>query len=411
MNFDGYISALGLIQANAIPAMSMADLYNKGGIYARVIDKPAGDAVARGFDLVEGDDDKQAQAEFDRLAVLPKLSDALRLSLLNGGAALVPICDDAASMAAPLNVERVRRITGLRVFPVDDFSVRQKYSDITQENYGEPELYEVRRGTGHLVVHASRIIPVAGDPLALASEDIPWKGRAVASRLFASISRWSSALDYSLEILKRKQQAVHRMKGLADAIGGGMEDEVRKRVGLVDGVRNALNGVTVDSEDDYTVIDLSTSGIRELIAEYQIAVSAECGIPVAILFGRSAAGMNATGEADFEAYYDYLETLQRTKLTPALERITELVLAQDGMQDIGDWFIQWKPLKSPTEKQQAELDKLRNEALAVQASTLDKLIASDMMSAEEGRASLIEHGNHYGLTNEATPPLPVPDAD
>ncbi len=68
MNLDGYISALGLIQANAIPAMSMADLYNKGGIYARVIDKPAGDAVARGFDLVEGDDDKAAQAEFDRLS-------------------------------------------------------------------------------------------------------------------------------------------------------------------------------------------------------------------------------------------------------------------------------------------------------------------------------------------------------
>ena len=154
----------------------------------------------------------------------------------------------------------------------------------------------------------------------------------------------------------------------------------------------------MDAKDDYTVIDLSTVGIRELIAEYQIAVSAECGIPVAILFGRSAAGMNATGEADFDAYYDYLETLQRTKLTPALERITALVLAQAGMQDIGDWFIQWKPLKSPTEKQQADLDKARAEARAIQAATLDKLIAADMMSAEEGRSSLIEHGNHYGLT-------------
>lgn len=410
MNLDTYTSALGLMQVNALQQVTVNDLYDRGGIYARVIDKPAGDAVARGFDLVDGDDDKQAQAEFDRLAVLPKLSDALRLSLLNGGAALVPICDDAASMAAPLNVERVRRITGLRVFPVDDFSVRQKYADITKENFGEPELYEVKRGESHLVIHESRVIPIAGDPMSSA-QDFPWKGRGIASRMYGSISRWSSALDFSLEILRRKQQAVHRMKGLADAIGGGMEDEVRKRVGLVDGVRNALNGVTVDSEDDYTVIDLSTSGIRELIAEYQIAVSAECGIPVAILFGRSAAGLNATGEADFEAYYDHIETIQRMKLTPALERITELVLAQDGMQDIGDWFIQWKPLKSPTEKQQAELDKLRNEALAVQASTLDKLIASDMMSAEEGRASLIEHGNHYGLTNEATPPLPVPDAD
>ena len=410
MNLDTYTSALGLMQVNALQQVTVNDLYDRGGIYARVIDKPAGDAVARGFDLVDGDDDKQAQAEFDRLAVLPKLSDALRLSMLNGGAALVPICDDAASMAAPLNVERVRRITGLRVFPVDDFSVRQKYADITKENFGEPELYEVKRGESHLVIHESRVIPIAGYPMSSA-QDFPWKGRGIASRMYGSISRWSSALDFSLEILRRKQQAVHRMKGLADAIGGGMEDEVRKRVGLVDGVRNALNGVTVDSEDDYTVIDLSTSGIRELIAEYQIAVSAECGIPVAILFGRSAAGMNATGEADFEAYYDHIETLQRMKLTPALERITELVLAQDGMQDIGDWFIQWKPLKSPTEKQQAELDKLRNEALAAQASTLDKLIASDMMSAEEGRASLIEHGNHYSLTNETTPPLPVPDAD
>ena len=62
-------------------------------------------------------------------------------------------------------------------------------------------------------------------------------------------------------------------------------------------------------------------------------------------------------------------------------------------------------------KMQAELNKMQEEARAIQAATLDKLIAADMKSAEEGRASLIEHGNHYGLTNEATPPLPVPDAD
>ncbi|MFQ8761936.1 MAG: anti-CBASS protein Acb1 family protein [Intestinimonas sp.] len=44
-------------------------------------------------------------------------------------------------------------------------------------------------------------------------------------------------------------------------------------------------------------------------------------IPVTKLFGRSPAGMNATGESDLRNYYDYVDTLREAKLRPILEKL------------------------------------------------------------------------------------------
>lgn len=40
-------------------------------------------------------------------------------------------------------------------------------------------------------------------------------------------------------------------------------------------------------------------------------LSALTNIPQTILFGRSPAGMNATGESDFENYYNFIERIQK----------------------------------------------------------------------------------------------------
>ncbi|KAG1434006.1 hypothetical protein G6F55_014615 [Rhizopus delemar] len=69
------------------------------------------------------------------------------------------------------------------------------------------------------------------------------------------------------------------MKGLADAIEAQLEDVVRKRVEMVDAARNALNGVAVDSEDDYQILSSDMGGVKATLAEFQISVAAEAGYP------------------------------------------------------------------------------------------------------------------------------------
>lgn len=66
-------------------------------------------------------------------------------------------------------------------------------------------------------------------------------------------------------------------------------------------------------------------------------------IPVTKLFGRSPAGMNATGESDLRNYYDYVDTLREAKLRPILEKLLP-VLAMSAWGAVPDG---WTSLSRP----------------------------------------------------------------
>lgn len=403
---DGYESALighRRLQVGQSAPLTELQLYASGGIFGRVVDAPADDAVARGV-TIKGDDGRIA-AELDRLKVLPALADGMRWARLTGGAALMPITDDSARLDAPLNPERLRQIHEFRVFDLTDIDApERRYRDPYKVNYGQPEIYRVRSlapddGTAVFYVHESRLIPIPGDPLPrrlAAVTGVPWAGRTAVERTYRAICRYQEALALALKVLERKQQGVYGMKGLAEAIENEMEAAVQKRIDLVDAVRGLLNTVAIDSEDEYVIHDANVSGVRDLVNEFQVGVSAECGMPVTILFGRSPAGQNATGEADFDGYYDLVEALQRSKGTPALERVVSLILAQESFANPPEaWSISWPSLKSPTPKEEADVRETNAKAEKAEMEALS-LAVDNGLSEDEARAYLKERGQ-YGL--------------
>jgi phage-related protein (TIGR01555 family) len=92
-------------------------------------------------------------------------------------------------------------------------------------------------------------------------------------------------------------------------------------------------------------------------------VAAAAEMPVTILFGRSPAGLNATGESDIRAWYDTVVDAQTDQLKPALERLLKLIFAAKDSPTSGAiperWTIEFNPLWQPTEKEQAETLKLK----------------------------------------------------
>lgn len=411
-NEDGYLSAtLGDRQARTqTQPLDHSMLYSRGGIYARVIDLPADTAMSRGIE-VEGDEDRIIRDELDRLDVVGNMSDALRWSRLDGGAALL-LLTDTGTLDEPLG-ESFGRINEVRIVEMSQLAVAPGgyYNDPNNANYGEPELYQVTPigGSGvlsvnHFYAHESRVLPVYGDPLPARmriSSIVPWAGRPAATAAFESIRKYERSLYLSLEIMKRKQQAVHKMKGLAELIQNNMESMVRKRVDLVDEVRSLLNGVAVDADDDYVIYDQNVSGLKDLIAEYQVAVSADSGIPVTQLFGRSAAGMNSTGENDLEGLYDLCEGLQKTSAQPALERLIDAILRQSSLTGTKPqkWRIHWPSLWTPTDAQKAETaDKEASARLKnAQARQIDA--DTGAVTNEEARTDIIGEGR-YSIAEE-----------
>lgn len=408
LNQDGYESAL--IGGRPIDATrlgfsaSPSLMYSRGGLFARVVDLPADKAVARGV-IIEGDEEGLLGDELDRLSVLPALADAIRWARLTGGAGIVLLADDGRVREA-LDPGNLGTIEEIQVFPLSAFAPHgPKYNDPNEKNYNQPEWYRVNNGVANFIVHETRIIPVSGDPLpaAVNQSGVPWAGRSIVGRVYPAITRYTCSLELANNILQRKQQAVYSMAGLADLVLRKQEKAVQSRISLVDSVRGVLNTVAIDTEDAYTIVDTSLSGIRDVIDEQKISVSAEVGIPVTILFGMSPGGLNATGAADFDGYHEMVEGIQRTRATPALERLVSLIFAQRTfIKPLEDWKIIWPALASPDDKEAAETREINARAEKYEMEALTAALGTSAVSEQEARDYLVAL-ERYGLADGAAP--------
>lgn len=405
---DAVLGAGGLAALTSSIGLSDTAMYAEGGLPARVVDLPADNAVKGGV-TITGDTDGVIHAEIERLKVLPLLADAARWSRLRGGGCLLLIVADGGLLRDPMNVDRLDTIHELRVYDIDDLSVDRSYNNPNEITYGQPELYRLSvRGAGtQVLVHESRLVEVPGDPMpaSMKQDSIPWRGRAAASRAFRRIRDYIDSVGLAREILRRKQQAVHKMKGLAQAIAAQQEPLIQKRLAMVDQARGVRNGVAVDTEDEYDIRDTNVGGVNQILQEMQIALSAESGIPVTLLFGRSPGGQNATGDADFEGYYNLVEQLRSLRMQPALERIISLICAQNTMagKTPDNWTVVWSPLKQLTQKELADIGKTKAETLKIEAEAVVAIIGTSALSEDEAK-DYLQQRSLFGLEpDDATP--------
>jgi phage-related protein (TIGR01555 family) len=381
--------------------------YAQGGLAARVVDLPADTSTSTGV-TVKGLG-PQVQAEFDRLQVMQSLSDALRWSLLDGGGALVMISADLGTMDQPLNVDSLQRIEEFRVVSVVDMTAgTETYADPKLPNYGMPITYRVKwRGNRELDVHESRIIEIPGGPRAFDGivsqlQNIPWAGAGLSPMACLAINRYRRTVELAEKLMERSQQAIHKMKGLAEMILAKQEAAVRQRIDLVDSVRGAMNGVAIDAEDDYTIANALNAGIKDTIDKAEIGVSAETGLPVTILFGRSPGGLNASGESDWAIFINLCDQLRKRRLSPALERIISLILAQTTVEieDVSDeWEFEWNGLEQLTSQETAELENKKADTDKKRAEALKILQDTQAISQDEAHAYLAEQ-RMFGLVPE-----------
>ncbi|HEX3161171.1 MAG TPA: DUF1073 domain-containing protein [Pseudolabrys sp.] len=407
---DGYESALmtpalRLRASITATGYDMTALYATGGLYAAVVDKPSDTAVKAGV-CIDGDIDEGIKNELDRLNVLGELADGFRWSRLTGSSVLLIICDDGGRLNEPLNINRLRRIEEIRVFDATEVSPGPtRYADATQANYGQPTHYRLsvvapdNIGQAAFLAHESRLIGIKGAPLprrASAYRGVPWEGRSSVNRAYQAIGNYLDGLCLSLEMMRRKQQAVYEMEGLANALVAKQDATIQKRINLVDSLRGVRNTVAIDKMDGYHIEDANLTGVKDVVGELQVAVSAESGIPAAILFGRAPTGLNATGDADFAGFYDMVAGIQTSQGTPTLERLIALILAQQDVFKAGSipetWHIVWPPLVTPTVKEAADVAKTAAETKKLEVEAVGSALDHMFISEEEGREILVARG-------------------
>ena len=383
------------------------DLFTFNGIANKVISAPANEAVRAGFKLKEGDveldSNDRIQSLFEDLDGQAAFATALSWDRLYGGCAVLMLIDDGGTLADPVNEGRIRSIEKLEVFDPTDVSFTEGffYDDPHDPNYGEPSYYTITGyNGGSFYVHESRLLLFKGGTISNRRRRMNngWGGR-VFDQIQQDLVRYDSSLSLSLMLLSRLSQGILKLNGMTSLLQNDFgEKQVHKRLQLIDMARHLMNTIAIDKDDEYDQKNLTVSGVKDIIDQFQVALSAATDIPSTVLFGRSPAGQNATGHSDFENYYNMVERIQQRTLRPRLARLLH-ILGLSSEYHLGlpsEYTIKFNELWSPSEKEQAETNNSKAQAKEHEANAAKMYMDMGALDSQEIRKKL-DDGDDYDI--------------
>lgn len=349
-------------------------LYRSDGVSRRIMDIIPAEMIRQGWE-VEGDSNQATNSKMEEIKANYNLTTLLRWARLYGGALCVMGIADGLPLDEPVDEKNIRDIKWLHVFDrYQSFSRDGTFEkDLNSPNYGYPNVYTVNdTRTGALFyVHHSRILRTDWSILPPRQQNFNngW-GDPLIQSIYDELRNYSTAFANAGLIMQDFVNYTLSIPNLAELIASQCSDnQVMKRLDILNLTKSATNTMILDAEEKYEKATTNISGIPELLDRFMLALSAVSGIPVSLLFGRSAAGLNATGDNDIRNFYDLVKQEQESKLKPMLEKLTRyIMLSKDGPfsgVEPENWSIQFVPLWQNTEEQEALIRKTVAETDAI----------------------------------------------
>ena len=97
------------------------------------------------------------------------------------------------------------------------------------------------------------------------------------------------------------------------------------------------------------------TGLQEVYESMCLNLCGASHYPMTKLFGRSPAGMNATGESDLKNYYDYVGSQREAKARPVLQKLLPVLALSAWGEAPDDLEVTFPPLWTPTATETAEI--------------------------------------------------------
>ena len=164
-------------------------------------------------------------------------------------------------------------------------------------------------------------------------------------------------------------------------LASGNEKQLQTRISAIEMSKSLINAVLLGTDEEYVRDSASVAGLADLLDRFMMLVSAVADIPVTKLFGRSASGLNATGEGDQKSYYDKLGS-EQSALTPEIERFIQMLVHKNGLDD-GDYSWKWGNLTQLTSEQLANEKRINAETLRTNMDASQRAVADGVLTPEQ----------------------------
>lgn len=386
------------------------NLYMGDGIGAAGIDMVGEDVIQPGFE-VAGDNGK-IYDELRALGLNQAIQDAWAAKRLHGGALLV-FDMEGESFDQPLALEGRHRLRGFKVYPRSriKFKPEEFVTDTASpyfEGFERFHIYHMDRAST-FEVHASRCIVLHGvkflDPTNAPNftAETRWWGCSILPRVFHPLAAYGGFLQGLGNMGHELVIGKYKLSNLEQLVAESNWQAMNARLGAIDTQKSILHGVFLGEGEDYTRDAVSLGGVGDAMDRIMMAVGGAFRIPVTRMFGRSAAGMNATGEGDMDNYNKYLKGIQENEMLSVLVRVVQVVDSYLKVLNLkpGDRpSITFNALEIPSEQ---EIATTRNQV----ADSDSKYINMGVLSPDEVRKNRFQGGYSMetAVDDDAAPDL------
>jgi hypothetical protein len=317
---------------------------------------------------------KSVDGEFDRLKVWNQYNWAWTLARAYGGAlAFLSVDDGSTDLAEPLELSRLREIKAIKVFDRWELEIESAdiISDLGDPLYGTPEFYRytpsgmLAGAESYIKIHHSRVIRFDGDQLPdrLFIRNNYWHD-SIYTKLREPVRDYATTLSSMASLAQEINQPVYRMDAMTEAVAADESELILNRLEFINQMRSSMRAIVLDKEDEFALMDSKLAGVKDIVQLIKERLVAATDIPHTRLLGESAgASLGEQGKSELIDYYDTVAAQQEVKLRDPLNRIIEVIFAQQSLKVSApeNMSFEFKPLYQEDQKTIIETKKLQAE--------------------------------------------------
>ncbi len=380
----------------------LTTMYRESWLAMRIIDMPPEDMTRAWYRFsapLPGEDLESLRRLEARHSVRRELTDAIRWARLYGGSlALMVLRGEEDRLAEPLDPELLLPGCFRGLLVLDRAQgvepSRELEEDLDDPDFGLPMYYTVDlEGRGPVRMHHSRVLRFTGRelPRREAQREDYW-GASELEHILEELRKRSDASANIARLIFQANVTTLKISDFGDALAMGTEEQKRQiREALFEENRFRTSfGMQILSEGDALENHpYSFGGLAEIYEQFMLDMAGAAEIPAVKLFGRSTAGLHATGESDLKNYYEFISQLQERHLRPALEKLLPvLALSAWGYLPEDTGFV-FNPIAAEPPAETAEL-------VGKLSAPVIEAFRAGLLTREEALAELRDRGAPYG---------------
>lgn len=343
---------------------------------------------------------------FKRTKLNSRINEGMRWGRLYGGAlGIILIKGQTENLQEPLDYDYIMPDSFLGLYIIDRwvgaFPSLEVVDDAEDVDFGLPEYYNVTdpRLNKTLKVHHSKVVRFIGRELPSYERirELYW-GESDVESVYNELVRRDTTAENIASLIFKANLSVLKVKDFDQIFAINNVQAQRRFWELMHNVsvlENSMGIKVIDAESSAEYLNYSFNGIKDIYETIMMDLAGATRIPVTKLFGRSPAGMNATGESDLQNYYDYVDEVRESQFRDIIVKLLPLIALSAWGEIPDDLNFTFDEMKTLDEVQKATIAQQKTATILEAYNT--NLIPADIAVKE-----LQELGNKYGIFNNIT---------